>query len=160
MRTKGGLEDVKCLDISSHCGDRRAFLFLFGSHLGIILFPLPVTPADWIGIVWLNRRGAANNLVLLVLRQYIGAANLLAPIYWRCNCVSSPIGAASTSSTNILVLRTLQHQYIGATCAGSTNISPYSFVYHVVKCTVFGGFFSMFSSWRLIWLHAHPLSRQ
>jgi hypothetical protein len=28
--------------------------------------------------------------------------------------VSSPIGAASTSSTNILVLRTLQHQYIGA----------------------------------------------
>ncbi len=29
--------------------------------------------------------------------------------------MSSPIGAASTSSTNILVLRTLQHQYIGAT---------------------------------------------
>ena len=65
--------------------------------------------------------------------------------------VWADIGAASTSSTNILVLQTLQHQYIGATmflapiywCYNvlSTNISPYSFVYHVVKCTVFGGFF-------------------
>ncbi len=27
MRTKGGLEDVKCLVFSSHCGDRRSFLF-------------------------------------------------------------------------------------------------------------------------------------
>jgi hypothetical protein len=31
---------------SSHCGDQRSFLFLFGRHLGIILFPLPLTPAD------------------------------------------------------------------------------------------------------------------
>jgi hypothetical protein len=35
MRTKGGLEDVKCLDFSSHCGDQCSFLFLFGRHLGI-----------------------------------------------------------------------------------------------------------------------------
>ncbi len=25
--TKGGLEDVKCMDFSSHCGDQRSFLF-------------------------------------------------------------------------------------------------------------------------------------
>ncbi len=30
---------------------------------------------------------------------------------------------------------------IGAAITSSTNISPYRFVYHVVKCTVFGGFF-------------------
>jgi hypothetical protein len=36
--------------------------------------------------------------------------------------VWADIGVASTSSTNILVLRTSQHQYIGATCAGSTDI--------------------------------------
>jgi hypothetical protein len=29
----------------SHCGDRRS-LFEFGRHLGINLFPLPITPAD------------------------------------------------------------------------------------------------------------------
>jgi hypothetical protein len=27
MRTKGGLEDVKCLDFSSHCGDQCSFFF-------------------------------------------------------------------------------------------------------------------------------------
>ena len=36
---------------SSHCGDQRSFLFEFGRHLGIILFPLPLTTADLIGIV-------------------------------------------------------------------------------------------------------------
>jgi hypothetical protein len=30
---------------SSYCGDRRSFLFKFGRHLGINLFPLPLTPA-------------------------------------------------------------------------------------------------------------------
>jgi hypothetical protein len=73
--------------------------------------------------------------------QYIGATMFLAPIYW----------CYDVRSTTILLLLVL---------AAKTNISPYSFVYHVVKCTVFGGFFSMFSSWRLIWLHTHPLSRQ
>ena len=131
MRTKGGLEDVKCLDFSSHCGDRRSFLFLFGRHLGIILFPLPLTPADWIGSVWPNRRGAANNLALLVLRQYIGAANLLAPIYWRCKHLKNPRNFLSCKMSvclRLLVLpaqvapiywcygffERLQHQYIGA----------------------------------------------
>ena len=163
MRTKEGLEDVKCLDFSSHCGDRRSFLFLFGRHLGIILFPLLLTPADWIGIVWPNRRCAANNLVLLVLRQYIGAANLLAPIYWcskHWKNLRNFLSCKMSVCLRLLVLRCSWHQYIGATCAGSTNISPYSFVYHLVKCTVFGGFFLHVFSWRLIWLHAHPLSRQ
>ncbi len=32
----------------------------FGCLLGIILFPLLLAPADWIGIVWPNRRGAAK----------------------------------------------------------------------------------------------------
>ena len=73
-----------------HCGDRRSFLFLFGRHVGIILFPFPLTTADWIGIVWTIRRGAANNWVLLVQRQYIGAANLLAPIYWCCKHLKNP----------------------------------------------------------------------
>ncbi len=90
MRIKGGLEDVKCFSFISHCGDRRSFLFLFGRHFGIILFPLLLTPADWIGIVWTNRRGAAKNWVLLVLRQYIGAASLLAPIYWCCKHLKNP----------------------------------------------------------------------
>ena len=31
---------------SLHCGDQRCFLFKFGRHLGINLFPLPLTPAD------------------------------------------------------------------------------------------------------------------
>ncbi len=83
-------ENVKCLDFSSHCGDRRSFLFLFGRHLGINLFPRPLTPADWIGIVWPNRCGAANNFVLLILHQYIGAANQLAPIYWCCKHLKNP----------------------------------------------------------------------
>ncbi len=36
------------------------FFFFFGRHFGIILFPFPLTTADWIGIVWTIRRGAAN----------------------------------------------------------------------------------------------------
>ncbi len=145
MRTKGGLEDVKCLVFSSYCDDRRSFLFLFGRHLGIILFfPLPLTPADWIGFVWPNRRGAANNLVLLVLRQYIGAAKLLAPIYWRCKHLKNPRNFLSCKMSVCLRLLVLPVQvapiyWLYEHC--STNISPYSFVYHVVKCTVFGGFF-------------------
>ena len=45
---------------TSHCGDRRSFFFWFGRHVGIILFPFPLTTADWIGIVWTIRHGAAN----------------------------------------------------------------------------------------------------
>ena len=91
------------------------------------------------------------------------------------------IGAASTSSTNILVLRTSEHQYIGAKnivaqkywCCNvrSTNIlvllvlaapiSAHTALFTTWKSVQFlADFFSMFSSWRLIWLHAHPLSRQ
>jgi hypothetical protein len=109
MRTKGVLEDVKCLDFSYHCCDRRSFLFLFGRHLGIILFPLLLTPADWIGIVWLNRH-AANNLILLVLRQYIGAANLLAPIYWCCKHFKNPRNFLSCKMSVCLRLLVLQAQ--------------------------------------------------
>ncbi len=114
MRTKGGLEDVKCLGFSSYCGDQRSFLFLFGRHLGIILFPLPLTPADWIGNVWPNRHGAANNLVLLVLRQYIGAANLLAPIYWRCKHLKNLRNFLSCKMSLCLRLLVLPAQ-VGAT---------------------------------------------
>jgi hypothetical protein len=32
----------------------------------------------------------ANILILLVLRHYIGAANQLAPIYWRCKHLKNP----------------------------------------------------------------------
>ncbi len=110
MRTKGALEDVKCLDFSSHCGDWSSFLFLFGRHLGIILFPLPLTPADWIGIVWPNRPGAANNLVFLVLHQYIGAANLLAPIYWRCKHLKNPRNFLSCKMSVCLRLLVLPAQ--------------------------------------------------
>ena len=66
------------------------FYFKLGRHLEIILFPFPLTTADWIGIVSTIRRGAANNWVLLVQRQYIGAANLLAPIYWCCKHLKNP----------------------------------------------------------------------
>ncbi len=161
------------------------FLFLFGRQLGINLSPLPLTPADWIGIVLPNRRGAENNFVLLVLRQYIGATNQLAPIYWHCKHLKNPRNFLSCKMSECLHLLVLpaqvapiyisvtmkktwrkirqklytlprgkqicmgwywccqhkKHKYIGATCAGSTNISPYRFVYHGVKCTVFGGFF-------------------
>ncbi len=110
MRTKGGLEDVKCLDFSSHGGERRSFLFLFGRHLGINLFPLPLTPADWIGIVWPNRCGAANILILLVLRQYIGAANQLAPIDWRCKHLKNPRNFLCCKMSVCLRLLALQAQ--------------------------------------------------
>ncbi len=46
MRNKGGREDVKCLGFSSHCGDRHSFFSEICRYLGIILFPLPLTPAD------------------------------------------------------------------------------------------------------------------
>jgi hypothetical protein len=91
---------------------------------------------------------AANVLILLVLRQYIGAANQLAPIYWRCKHLKNPQSFKSCKMSVCLHLLVLpwcydvgSTQYIGATCAGSTNISPYRFVYHMVKCTVFGRFF-------------------
>jgi hypothetical protein len=31
---------------SSHCGDQRSFVSEIGRHLGIIIFPFPLTPAD------------------------------------------------------------------------------------------------------------------
>jgi hypothetical protein len=31
---------------SLHCGDRCSFVSEIGRHLGIILFPVPLTPAD------------------------------------------------------------------------------------------------------------------
>jgi hypothetical protein len=106
-------------------------------------------------------------LILLVLRQYIGAANLLAPIYWRCKHLKksakfltllvmpsqvAPIDwCYEHHSTNILVLPAQVAPIYWCYDVRSTNIlvlfelaapiSPYRFVYHVVKCTVFGGFF-------------------
>ncbi len=35
------------------------------------------TQANWIGHVWPNRRGAASTLIIFVLHNYIGAANIL-----------------------------------------------------------------------------------
>jgi hypothetical protein len=41
-----GQEDGKCLVFNLHCGDRCSFVSDIGRHLGIILFPLLLTPAD------------------------------------------------------------------------------------------------------------------
>ncbi len=46
MRIDQPMEGGYLSAFSSHCGDQRSFLFKFGGHLGIILFPLPLTPAD------------------------------------------------------------------------------------------------------------------
>jgi hypothetical protein len=81
MRNKGGREDVKCLDFSSLCGDRRSFFSEIDRRLENMRFCFRSTPAEWIGLVYQSRRGAANILILLVLHQYIGAAHQLAPIY-------------------------------------------------------------------------------
>ncbi len=72
MRNKRGREDGKCLVFSLHCGDQCSFVSEIGRHLGIILFPFLLTPANC----------AANILILFVQHQYIGAADQLAPIYW------------------------------------------------------------------------------
>ncbi len=76
MMNKGGREDVKCLGFSSHCGDRHSFFSEICRHLEIIEFPFPLTPADCLGNLEMSRRGTANILILLVLHQYIGAANI------------------------------------------------------------------------------------
>jgi hypothetical protein len=41
-----GLGSWQMIDIVSDRGDRCPFLFLFGRHLGLILFPFPLTPAQ------------------------------------------------------------------------------------------------------------------
>jgi hypothetical protein len=46
MRIDRPVEGGYLSAFSSNIGDRRSFLFKFGRHLGIILFPLPLTPAD------------------------------------------------------------------------------------------------------------------
>ncbi len=56
--------------------------------------------------------------------QYIGATMFLAPIYWCYDVLS----------TNILVLLVLAAPI-------STHRALFTTWYHVVKCTVFGGFF-------------------
>ncbi len=77
MRNKRGREDGECLVFSLYCGDRCSFVSEIGRHLGIIIFSFPLTPADWIGNVQLNRHGAANILILFVLHQYIVSTNIL-----------------------------------------------------------------------------------
>jgi hypothetical protein len=52
--------------------------------------------------------------------------------------VWADIGAASTSSTNILVLRRSQHQYIGATCACSADRQIHT---DILQLKNFCGFF-------------------
>ena len=46
----------------SHCGDQGSFIFLFGHHLWINLFPLPLTPAatfNGVGVVLLTVSGTS-----------------------------------------------------------------------------------------------------
>jgi hypothetical protein len=49
-------------------------------------------------------------LILLVLRQYIGAANQLAPIYWRCKHLKNPQNFKSCKMSVCLRLLVLQAQ--------------------------------------------------
>jgi hypothetical protein len=70
---------------SSHCGDRRSFLFLFGHHLGIILFPKGNRIAAPIGEdtqTFYNLKNFAYFFKCLQ-SQYIGANRFAAPIYCR-----------------------------------------------------------------------------
>jgi hypothetical protein len=46
MRMDWPVEGGNRSAFTSHCGDRRSFLFLFGRHVGIILFPFPLTTPD------------------------------------------------------------------------------------------------------------------
>jgi hypothetical protein len=52
--------------------------------------------------------------------------------------VWADIGVSSTSSTNILVLQCSLHQYIGATCDGSTNRQRHT---DILQLNKFRGFF-------------------
>jgi hypothetical protein len=62
------------------------------------------TPDDWISHVWPNRRGAASTLIIFVLHQYNGAANILkiTECYWFF-----AFWCYRHSSTNILVFGTM-----------------------------------------------------
>jgi hypothetical protein len=55
-------------------------------------------------------RGAVNNFVLLVLHQYIGAANQLAPIYWRSKHLKNPRNLLSCKMSVCLRLLVLPAQ--------------------------------------------------
>jgi hypothetical protein len=46
MKNKRGREDGKCLVFSLHCGDGCSFVSEIGRHLGIILVPFSLAPAD------------------------------------------------------------------------------------------------------------------
>jgi hypothetical protein len=46
MRNEGGREDGKCSEDIWGCGDQCHFVFKFGRHLVLNLFPLPLTPAQ------------------------------------------------------------------------------------------------------------------
>jgi hypothetical protein len=59
-------------------GDRCPFLFLFGRHLGIVIFPFPLIPAQSLVITLSIRAGAANQS-----HQYIGAENTQK--IWKCD---------------------------------------------------------------------------
>ncbi len=101
--------------------------------------------ADWIGIVWPNRRGAANNFVLLVLHQYIGAANQLALIYWRCKHLKNPRNFLSCKMSVCLRLLVLPAQVAPiywcyeycSTCIGATMfIVPIYWCYNVCSTNI------------------------
>ncbi len=49
-------------------------------------------------------------MILLVLRQYIGAANQLAPIYWRCKHLKNPQNFLCCKMSVCLCLLALQAQ--------------------------------------------------
>jgi hypothetical protein len=84
MRNEGVRKDGKWSEYIWDCGDRCPFVFKFGRHLVLNLFPLPLTPAHLLSDGLPIKGCAANMTIVLITHHYNGAANHVAPLQWCC----------------------------------------------------------------------------
>ncbi len=65
---------------ASDCGAGRSFVVLFRFHLGLAIFPFPVSTAQIIGEFWINRLSGASDVAPIEMALY----SCHSQYYWRC----------------------------------------------------------------------------
>jgi hypothetical protein len=55
---------------ASDCGAGHSFIDLFGFHFDFIIFPFPVSTAEFIGEFWINKQSTTIDVAQIVLALY------------------------------------------------------------------------------------------
>ena len=131
MKREGGREAGYCSKMLSDRGDQCLFTFLYCRRLFLNIFPFPVCKAQLIGDWYENKRGAPSTIILLIIRQYIGAPmypcanrsggpNTKKILLAHCAWSPLPIGGGGHRCANILAHRSTLHAHTTSVRKGYT----------------------------------------